>query len=110
MIAKLHRFYGPAPTSTGNWLDVPEWLFQVYNRAQPRIEAEEHQLLLKTTLAGSGHMEDTAFQQYQRQLIRQATGGEDRGAAIGRPRTPDEMRMLVRQLGLSGFKVDITDA
>jgi len=52
-------------------------------------------------------MKDEHFAQFQRQLDRIASGGEERTSGIGRPRTADEMRMLVRQLGLSGFKLDI---
>jgi hypothetical protein len=106
VIAKLHRFYGPAPTPTGSWLDIPEWLFRAYERAQPRLEAEEYQMVLKNSVAGTGHMKDEDFQQYQRQLERQASGGM-RDHSIARPRTAEEMRTLVRGLGMSGFKVDI---
>ena len=65
-------------------------------------------MLLKTTLAASGHMKDENFTQYQHQLARQASGGEET-RAIGRPASAEEMRMLVRQLGLGGFKVDIQE-
>ena len=106
MIAKLHRFYGPAPTPTGSWLDVPVWLFTAYERAQTRLEAEEYQMLLKSLIAGTGHMKDEDFGQYQKQLAQQASGGM-RDHSVGRPRTAEEMEVMIRQLGLGGFKVDI---
>ena len=106
MIAKLHRFYGPAPSPSSSWLDLPEWLFTAYERAQPRLEAEEHQMALKNAMAGTGHMKDDDFMQYQKQLQRRASGGE-RDHSVGRPRTQEDMEAMIRQLGLSGFKVDI---
>ena len=109
MIAKLHRFYGPAPTPSASWLDVPEWLFDCYDRAAPRIEAEEHQAWLETLMAGSGSLKEDVFMAYQKRLQRQAYGGELPSSHIARPSTPEEMRMLVRGLGLGGFKVDIKD-
>jgi hypothetical protein len=107
VIAKLHRFYGPAPHPTGNWLDVPEWLFAVYDRAQPRLEAEEVQMTLKTLIAGTGHMKDEEFRTYQRQLERQASGGEDTRSAF-RPHSEAEMRQMIKALGFpSSFKVEV---
>lgn len=85
---------------------MPEWLFKVYERAQPRLEAEEHQMVLKDLVAGTGHMKDDDFGQYQKQLARQARGGRD-DPSITRPKTPEEMEVLIRSMGLSGFKVDI---
>jgi hypothetical protein len=107
VIAKLHRFYGRAPSLTGSWLDVPEWLFSMYDRAQPRLEAEEQQMTLRTLIAGTGHMKQEEFGQYQRQLMRQANGGE-LGNQVMRPSTPEEMRMLVRAAGFGpSFKIDV---
>jgi hypothetical protein len=110
VIAKLHRFYGSAPTTTGSWLDVPEWLFSAYDRAQPRIEAEEAQVMLEALVAGSGHMKEDAFNAYQRRLMTTAQGRRYRQTSgVARPRTEEELRGLVSAMGLSGFKVDIKD-
>ena len=64
-------------------------------------------MLVKALVAGTGHMKDEEFTRFQKQLARVANAGVREDSAIGRPRTAEEMRMLVRQLGLGGFKVDI---
>ncbi len=60
-------------------------------------------------MASAGHLKDEDFMAFQKRLQRQANGGIVPNAGIGRASTPEEMRMLVRQLGLSGFKVDIKE-
>lgn len=86
---------------------MPEWLFDAYDRATSRLEAEETQLLVKALVAGTGHMKDEEFSRFQKQLARVAAADTQEDSSIGRPRTAEEMRMMVRQLGLGGFKVDI---
>lgn len=63
--------------------------------------------MVKALIAGTGHMKEEHFAAFQRQLERSAVGAVETGSAIGRPRTAEEMRMLVRQLGMGGFKVEI---
>jgi hypothetical protein len=109
VIAKLHRFYGPAPTPSLNWLDVPQWLFEVYDRAQPRLEAEEAQAWIKTLAAGSGHLEEGDYHAYHQELANQAQGVKGDVRKAIRPKSADEMRMLISGLDLRGFKVDIKD-
>ena len=87
---------------------MPEWLFGAYDRAQPRLEAEETLLTIRTMLGGTGHMKEEDFNQFQNQLMRIINGGREH-RAVGRPSSPEEMRMFVRQLGLGGFKVEIEE-
>jgi hypothetical protein len=108
VIARLHRFYGPAPNPTGSWLDVPEWLFSAYDRAQPRLEAEETQMLVRALVGGTGHMSQEDFAAFQRELARTALGTPDQQRQRHKPATAEEMRALVRSMGLGGsFKVEI---
>lgn len=54
---------------------MPQWLFWVYAREQPKIEAEEALELIAQLKAGTGRMQRRTHDEFIRELQMRRTGG-----------------------------------
>lgn len=68
----LHACYGPAPTVTGDWLDVPTGLLRAYVRMQTVVEAQRQIQDIGAVQAGTGRVKKGALRTMVRTLLKRA--------------------------------------
>src|SRR5690606_22077281 len=84
LIAHLHRFYGPAPHPSGDWLQTPIYLLRAYAENLPAIDAiDTLRFITRSRIADAGQMKLTAARQAERRIRRATEDNRKRPADLG---------------------------
>lgn len=71
-VGLLHAVFGPAPSPSGDWLDVPTSLLAAYTAMLPTVEAQRQLRAIQAAQLGSGSVKKQVASQRVRELSRQA--------------------------------------
>lgn len=89
MIPRLQRFYGGSPE---RWHQMPTWLFTVYAKMRPRLEAEEQlDALAVFQVAGGRQVDNKTYDEFRTGLIEKAKAATTKPY---RPKSLEEMASL----------------